>query len=686
MRFSPEGFKSFLESLEISVIEGKKIDYVNIPISFDIECTNYEVVNKRGRKIEIDHYGFMYLWGIMIETAWFYGRTWDEFESLLGELTEYWGLSSSRRCVIYVHNLSYEFAFLMKRFEWCDLFARYERKPLKAVTDFGVEFRCSYFLSGYSLKSLGEIIGLEKLDENYDYSIVRTPVTRLSDEELLYNKRDCEIVKKFIEKEIIRNKDVTQIPMTRTGYVRRLFRDNCFKYYNYRTIIRDLTIEDDEYIVLKSAFQGGFTHASFMHIDEVIKEVAHKDITSSYPTVAVSELFPMSKGERVIIYNEEQYKMLSKQYCLIGVIEFEDIECHNAADCIISESRMLPVTDCGSNEKFVYNGRVYAAEHCRLCITEIDYEMISRFYTWNRVYFGRIYKYKKSYLPKPMIETFLELYRLKTLYKGDPEHEDEYEASKRDLNGGYGMIVTNIVMDAVSLKEHVWHTEKVDKKKSLQKYNKNWNRFLFYPWGVYITAYARRNLFLCMKELGDDYIYSDTDALFYRNGRQHEVVFEQYNQWIQNRIRKVLEWWGIETCQASPPDKRETPRPLGIWSDEPTFKRFKTIGAKRYMGETVKGEEIFTVSGVDKKKGAEYIFSQEEPYDSFNWELSVPEKYSGRLISEYRDEKFRLTVTDYQGNVCEVEEESSVALYPAEYNIKIISEMKDFLDFSQSVW
>lgn len=58
------------------------------------------------------------------------------------------------------------------------------RKPIYGITENGIEFRCSYLLSGYSLAKLGEQLHkykCEKLVGDLDYSLLRhskTPLTQ----------------------------------------------------------------------------------------------------------------------------------------------------------------------------------------------------------------------------------------------------------------------------------------------------------------------------------------------------------------------------------------------------------------------------------------------------------------------------------------------------------------------------
>ena len=274
-----------------------KVHYLNIPISFDIETSSfYEGVAKKA---------IMYIWTCNVNGTTFIGRTWKQFTQLLDIMSEVFGLIKyNKRCLIYVHNLEYEFQFMRKWFDWHDIFADDKRQPLYAVTKGGVEFRCSYRLSGYSLAKLADELRYyktQKMVGDLDYSLIRHSNTPLTDKELKYCTQDTKVVVCYIQEEIDKNGDIAHIPYTKTGYVRRYCQDECLaihkqnddvsrlKGLKYRDVMQSLTLTYDQYKMCKAGFQGGFTHANINYVNETLTDVGSIDFTSSYPFTMMAQ-------------------------------------------------------------------------------------------------------------------------------------------------------------------------------------------------------------------------------------------------------------------------------------------------------------------------------------------------------------------------------------------------------------
>ena len=123
----------------------------DVVCTFDIETTTIDR-RSTGGKVE----GFMYHWQFCINGVVCFGRTWDEFLLFIGGLEKKMLFSPKKHLVVYVHNLSFEFQFLYRFFDWESVFAKDKRQVLKAVTSNGIEFRCSYYLTNKSLARLCE--------------------------------------------------------------------------------------------------------------------------------------------------------------------------------------------------------------------------------------------------------------------------------------------------------------------------------------------------------------------------------------------------------------------------------------------------------------------------------------------------------------------------------------------------
>lgn len=658
------------------------VEYLNLESGFDIETTSTYVNN--------DKFAFMYLWGFGIgENADFfvYGRTWEEFQDLINFLSNELNLTPKRRLVVYIHNLGYEFQFMRKYFEWIEVFAVDERKPIKATIKQGIEFRDSYILSGYSLENTAKNLHthtVRKLVGDLDYKKIRNSKTTITEQELKYLENDIIIILYYINEQLEIYEKITKIPMTNTGRVREYVKHNCFyekgksgykssksKARNYRYIMENLTLTDDEYSKLKWCFMGGFTHSNAYYTNKIINDVHSVDFTSSYPSAMIAEKYPMGTGfqptKDEILKNGYDY-YLNKFCCMIGV-GFRGLKNKFLNDSYLSDSKCKI-----KGEKLINNGRVFSAEYLATFITDVDFWVIKNCYEWEHMEIFDLTCYPTNYLPKPIIESVLQLYQDKTVLKGVPGKEVEYLLSKGMLNSIYGMTVTDIIRDNIIYNED-WEVEEVDKIEEIEKYNKKKSRFLFYPWGVWVTAYARRNLWTGILAMGEDYIYSDTDSIKFRNYEKHKSYLEQYNKMTEQKLIQALQYHNLDTNLLYPKTQDGKTKLIGVWDYEGNYTRFKTLGAKRYLVEE-NNKLALTVAGLSKKNGINYMLKKSnndhtKVFEMFDDSLKIPKEETGKNTHTYIDTEKEYTITDYQGNEETVKSLSGIHLEETEFNLSI---------------
>ena len=670
-----------------TLIKGRKNQpsLYNLACSFDIESTSMMYQEEK--------VAFMYIWMFQIEDVSVYGRTWGEYQDFIKTISKRYGLSKFKALVVYVHNFSFEFQFMKNYFNWEDVFAVDERKPIKALESLGILYKDSYILSGYSLATVAKNLHthkIEKLTGYLDYNKVRTAKTPLTEQELAYCEYDVRIVVYYIREQIAEYKDVSKIPLTNTGRVRNTVRNNCYyssknhrksstgKYVRYRNLIQSLTLDEDTYKQCLRAFQGGFTHANANHTNTLLTDVTSIDFTSSYPTVMVSEKFPMSSAFPLKVTSYEELRDLGKKYCMILDIQFKGIISKIDYDNYLSESKCWNV-----KKPVINNGRIFKADILETTITNIDLDIIEKCYSWESVKVINVKGFIKDYLPKPIIESVMQFYQGKTELKNVKGKEVEYLRSKGMLNSVYGMAVTNVVQDSSVYEGGEWKTETPNYDDEIEKYNKNKKRFLYYPWGIFVTAYARRNLWSGILAFKNDYIYSDTDSIKCLNYKNHLDYVEKYNALIRKKVDFVCSLYGLDEKSFSPKTIKGVEKPIGVWDYEGTYNHFKTLGAKRYLSEK-DGELQITVAGLSKKNGLEYMKEQAggdnlKVFEMFNDELYIPSERTGKNTHTYIDKEMKLRVTDFKGISCDVTTRGGVHLEPCDFTLSIAKQYGKFL-------
>lgn len=599
------------------VIEKQSIDYVRVHrkkekgetkykkyskdiLTLDIETTS-AWINEKGDIIsyEVGHtseywnslqpLALCYIWQFSFNETVYYGRELTDFLNVLNDLRK------DVKYIIWVHNLSFEFHFLQNILDFNDVFARSAHKPIRAISSEypNIEFRCSYMLTRLSLAAWGDQIGVKKMVGDLDYEIVRTPYTPLTETELGYCERDCIVVFNGIKKYLETYKNQRDIPLTQTGTVREVVKKVLFKDKKYTDFIKKLVPKDaEQYAILRNIFAGGFTHANRLYAGEVLTEdIEHYDFASSYPTVMLAEKYPMTPW--IFVGNTLPDTSKFEDYAYIMLIKFTQVK-STAYNTYIQFSKSIGIIN-----PILDNGRVVCADEVTLWVTEQDYITIRHNYEWSGMEVKKVYRSKKEYLPRKLLEYILELYKNKTELKGVEGKEDLYLQSKQYINSLFGMSVTAIVQSDVHFENGLWIVDRLtpayvdEKLQDLAKFRSGDKRyFMNYSWGCWVTAYARRNLWMCIEAVDRNCIYCDTDSMFVRGKND----FTWYNELIVDKLKKSCEYNNLNFEDTHPLGKQ-----IGVFDKEDDCTEFVTLGAKRYVERRKSDNELhLTVSGINK--------------------------------------------------------------------------------------
>ena len=630
---------SFLADIPVLKTKGRKRSrqekYLDIVTAFDIETTN------------IDKYqqSVMYIWQFQItDEDTIIGRTWKEFRTLIRILSGY-AAEAGAYIVCFIHNLSFEYQFIKSVLHIDSCFAMDNRKILKCISE-RIEFRCSYLHSNMSLDRYLKNNQVEnKKIQGFDYSKKRYPWTALSDEELQYCINDVKGLVQAVKHEMMKDGDnLYTFPLTSTGYARREAKE---VLGGYRKYIQQMLPDVEVFHALRKAFRGGNTHANrynanIIHAATEQDPIESYDISSSYPSVLLTERFPgkFRRADPDLLW----LFLKHDQACLMHIMLYDVRLIDESWGC-----PYIPKAKCESITGGVYdNGRVLNASSAEMFITEIDFSIMLSEYKFD-YYVMDLWTANKRRLPKKFREMLLDQYRQKTSLKG----VDDYLCGKYKgkFNSNYGMMVQNpckpewILQTDGSLELDVRPVEEL-----IEEYQrKGW---LPYQWGVYCTAYARKKLEEGLHAIPPDrFLYADTDSIKYVG--KYDDVFAELNKKYQHDDLSAV-------------DAKGNRHYLGVFEKDASYKRFITMGAKKYAYEDDTGLHV-TVSGVSKKEGAAELGRLENFKEGFVF------RTAGGTEHIYNDQP-PVSSCRIQGHKIDII--SNIAIYPSTYTLSQTMEYK----------
>lgn len=159
----------------------------------------------------------------------------------------------------------------------------------------------TFYLEMGGLRAMGETCGLPKAVGDWDYTLVRTPETPLTEDELFYARRDVQVIPQYLQWLLRANHWLTSDMLgsrvlTKTSLVRQMARreiggrritlrggkrltmQRAFEI----TCNQEFPSDYESYALRKSCFRGGLTFTSAKTAGVVVDNVASLDVTSMH--------------------------------------------------------------------------------------------------------------------------------------------------------------------------------------------------------------------------------------------------------------------------------------------------------------------------------------------------------------------------------------------------------------------
>lgn len=183
----------------------------------------------------------------------------------------------------------------------------------------------------------------------------------------------------------------------------------------------------------------------------------------------------------------------------------------------------------------------------------------------------------------------------------------------------------------------------------------------------------------------------------YLNHEKHQKYFDDYNKTVRKKLERARNKHNLPWEMVEPSTIKGEKKLIGVWDFDGAYKRFKTLGAKRYMVEYPDGKMGITIAGVSKKAGMDYLRwkykTNDAIFEAFDKELRFPSVYyteegerkegAGKNLHTYIDFPTSGEFMDYLGNKQKWTEKSSVHLEPTSYSLSIL---QAYLDLRNGVF
>lgn len=436
-----------------------------------------------------------------------YYRYEQEMQDRIDEYI-HWGIVCKVVPIICAYNLSFDLQPLME-----NLNKRYDMKVnaqsstniytldlyLQDTDTQVLRFWDTFHLEMRGLSAMGRTCGIVKATGDWDYSLVRTPETPLTEEELYYAKRDVQVIPAYLKyllhaNEWMKQTDLGSRILTKTSIVRQMARKEIAQKRIKKKNGKELTIDKafinlcnkempsnyDIYALRKACFRGGFTFTAAKFANEIVENVVSLDVVSMHHTFINGRYIPQDfevvdpmfiqiacnkiheQSIETVLQNYHQpfhvafhavivfhNLRLRKNTCFsdYGIALEATAKFKKAADAdfqvVLSMAKVLQENEIRSRgwyDKFdsawLALGKLYKGRNVLLHLTEVEFWTLSRVYEWDS--YDVLFGEMASHFKKPpdyIVMQSNKLFEMKSKAKQIVNNYTEGSPYEGDLTG-----------------------------------------------------------------------------------------------------------------------------------------------------------------------------------------------------------------------------------------------------------
>lgn len=414
----------------------------------------------------------------------------------------------------------------------------------------------------------------KKLEENEEfYNFVRTREHKITKQEKEYFYNDLKVLQEVLAKHI----EYTGLTFKKTQASQSFYNfEQTFKAWRLR--FPPLEIELDDFI--RKTYLGGISYVNPHHQGKIIENVKTADINSSYPYELSSKKLPYGA---MVKESHGEHPDMSKFWVAEAIVKFKLKP--NKVPCIAKRQLVLQEIEKQSFKNIKWVEDSNGLTQIRFC--SIDFVTYHDSYEFEVFEWLKVFHWKQKHHKE--IQSFIlknnedkVKYRALAKIEKDKNLKNEYliksQRGKINNNSFYGKFGEEIkkIGKNVEVNEQGGIKYIANRHETLSTHKRK-----FLPIAIATTAYGRKHLITVANILGDDFIYCDTDSVYYR-AQGHSKIEQAYKNGIINL----------------------DPLELGAWEVEgEVYKRMKAIRPKTYIVEKQNGTQLVTCAGLPADKG-----------------------------------------------------------------------------------